>query len=154
MKTLMYAALLACCISTTWAANPTPESVKRYMQVTQTEAMLEQMLKQPIDFKTVVAQFEPDPAKQAAFLADTDQFLKQFDQHLDRAALLRGVEQAIADTFTQAEVDASIRFYETPEGQSILQKTPLFTQKMLGSIMPAMNQAMIQTLKDLSQKGK
>lgn len=152
MKTLMYAVVLACSIGTTWAATPTPESIKRYMQVTQTEALMQQMLQQPIDFKTVVAQFEPDPAKQQAFLADTDEFLRLFDQHIDRQKLLRHMEQAISTTFNQAEIDASIRFYESPEGQAILSKTPAFSQQMLQGMMPILNEAMLKTMQQMSAK--
>lgn len=152
MKILMCAALLACSVSSAWGASPSPESIKRYMQVTQTEALIQQMLQQPIDFKTVVAQFEPDPAKQQAFLADTDEFLRLFDQHIDRQKLLRHVEQAISTTFNQAEIDASIRFYETPEGQAILSKTPTFTQNMLQGMMPILNEAMLNTMQQMSAK--
>ena len=152
MKTLMYAMILACSISTTWAAPPTPESIKRYMEVTQTDALMRQMLKQPIDFKSAVAQFEPDPAKQQAFLADTDLFLQRFEKNLDSQKLLLSIERVIANTFDQAEIDASIRFYETPEGQSILAKTPKLTQGMLESVMPVLNEALIKTMKQMPKK--
>jgi hypothetical protein len=38
--------------------------------------------------------------------------------------------KATQETYTQAEVDAAIKFYKTPEGAAYLAKTPQLMQKM------------------------
>ncbi len=153
MKTLMCAALLiTSSISSAWATTPTPESIKRYMIATQTDALMEQTLKQPIDFKAMVAEFEPDPTKQQAFLDSTDLFYQRLNQKIDRQKMIASVEQAVSTTFTQTEIDAAIRFYESSEGQSTLKKMPEFMQKLMQGMMPVLSQAMTQTFTELAEQ--
>jgi hypothetical protein len=59
------------------------------------------------------------------------------------------------ETYDQTEIDGLIAFYETPVGQSLIQKQPVVAQKMAMVMVPYYQQAMpkimdaaLQTVKD------
>ena len=149
---LFSALLLTVCFGTVHAATPTPESVQRYMVVTKTEQLLDQTLKQPIDYSGFITEVEPDPIKRQALLGSTAEFQQYFEALIDRQQLMLLMQQSVASTFTQAEIDAAIAFYETDEGQSMLVKTPDFMHKVMQGLMPILGQAITDTLEKIKQQ--
>lgn len=75
------------------------------------------------------------------------------EQEIFRATLLKMVnsealEQAVldsyAETFTQAELEAMIEYYEKPEARSATEKQEAFTAKIYPEIIKMLDQAIIR----------
>lgn len=142
--------LISISSSYVWAAVPTDASVDQYIQVTQTEALLDAALKQPLPLDQMAEQMGLDNAqKKEKFQTFMKTFSQRLDQNIDRPALISSIRQLIQTSLTQEEVDASITFYLTPIGQSLLQKTPKMAQDMSLIMMPALQKAMASTLTEL-----
>lgn len=149
-KSLYLAMLISISSSYVWAAVPTDASVDQYIQVTQTEALLDAALKQPLPLDQMAEQMGLDNAqKKEKFQTFMKTFSQRLDQNIDRPALISSIRQLIQTSLTQEEVDASITFYLTPIGQSLLQKTPKMAQDMSLIMMPALQKAMTSTLTEL-----
>ena len=138
MKRLTLALLCLAACASSHATPARPDTVKRYIVLTHAEAMMTQTLNQPTDLQPLIAQFEPDPEKQQAIRAASEEILKRFRSRQDPHKLAGLLEQAVAQVFNEEELQAASRFYTTPEGQSMLKKTPEFVQQLMRSVMPVL----------------
>ena len=133
---LTFIAIAACSAAT--AAPPSDKSLNRWMEVQHIERdflknltnMAEaqnRLLMQP-----VIASYPPElqPQLQAA----SDRYMnKVFTAYLTpqrRDKLMKEIKKVAKDEFTQQEIDAMIAFYETPIGQSIMEKNSAFIKKL------------------------
>jgi putative periplasmic protein len=139
---LTFIAIAACSAAT--AAPPSDKSLNRWMEVqhierdflknltNMTEAQNRQLM-QPI-----ISSYPPElqPQLQAA----SDRYAnKVFTAYLTpqrRDKLMKEIKKVAKDEFTQQEIDAMIAFYETPVGQSIMEKNSSFLKK-LANIEPS-----------------
>lgn len=133
---LTFIAIAACSAAT--ATPPSDKSLNRWMEVQHIERdflknltnMAEaqnRLLMQP-----VIASYPPElqPQLQAA----SDRYMnKVFTAYLTpqrRDKLMKEIKKVAKDEFTQQEIDAMIAFYETPIGQSIMEKNSAFIKKL------------------------
>ena len=133
---LTFIAIAACSAAT--AVPPSDKSLNRWMEVQHIERdflknltnMAEaqnRLLMQP-----VIASYPPElqPQLQAA----SDRYMnKVFTAYLTpqrRDKLMKEIKKVAKDEFTQQEIDAMIPFYETPVGQSIMEKNSAFIKKL------------------------
>lgn len=72
------------------------------------------------------------PAEQRAWL--TDQMTSMFEEVLDTA--MAEVRDDVADSFTTAELEAAVAFYDTPMGRSIARKDLEMSAVMQEAMMP------------------
>ncbi|RZJ47039.1 MAG: DUF2059 domain-containing protein [Brevundimonas sp.] len=72
------------------------------------------------------------PADQRAWL--TDQMTSMFEEALSAAIV--EIRDDVADTFTTAELEAAVAFYDTPMGRSIARKDLEMSAAMQQAMMP------------------
>lgn len=134
------------CISTGLFASPAKlSSVKELMQVSQIEYLLRQSLTElapyydkqaeQIILNATGTQTLNDQAKQAAI--QLSQLLKDSSsQIITNPKTQQVIEDIYLKTYTEEELQASIKFLKTPEGQSITRKNA----KMMGELSTYMMQ--------------
>ncbi len=120
--------------------KPTTASIEQLMKITQSEKMMDaikmqshgiwkQIVQEMIDQKQI------DPKKRE----EMDQFLsrlepkfnKIMDEQMSWEKLKPAMVQVYQDSFTQKEIDDQIAFYNTPSGQSMIQKMPVVIQRSM-----------------------
>ena len=133
---LTFIAIAACSAAT--AAPPSDKSLNRWMEVQHIERdflknltnMAEaqnRLLMQP-----VIASYPPElqPQLQAASDRYMNKVFKAYFTPQLRNKLMKEIKKVAKDEFTQQEIDAMIAFYETPIGQSIMEKNSAFIKKL------------------------
>ena len=107
------------------------DMIRELLETSQTEALLQEVLPDVLQHqKAMLSEVLPDvpdevwdlalEEAEAAFRESIDAFLEQtipiYDAYL-----------------TEAEVEALLEFYHTPEGRSVVQKLPLISQEAMGA---------------------
>lgn|GEM_PF-563035 len=115
-------------------------SIEQLMTITQSEKMMDtvktqshtlwkQMIQQMIDQKQINPQRQDD---MALFLNKLEpKFVTIMDQNMSWDKLKPLLIQIYQDSFTQKEIDDQIAFYNTPSGQSMIQKMPIVMQRSM-----------------------
>lgn len=130
LRTLFIPAVfIASIVAAPALAETKSEAAQRYMQAFDQTAMLRDGVKQ------MAAQL---PANQRA------KFTETINKTLSGPELERITLDLLLKRFNQPELSALADFYETAEGQSIIDKMPLF----MADLMPIMQQKMIQALQN------
>ena len=133
---LTFIAIAACSAAT--ASPPSDKSLNRWMEVqhierdflknltNMTEAQNRQLM-QP-----VIASYPPElqPQLQAASDRYINKMITAYFTPQRRNKLITEIKKIARDEFTQQEIDAMIAFYETPVGQSIVEKNSTFIKKL------------------------
>lgn len=123
------------------AASPHAlELARRYVEVTRMERnmhlivdqMLPAMLKQMLAQRSTLPQGEQDRIRVAVTEATTEASGPFFRKYLER------VVPAIAATYTEAELEHAIKYYESPLAQSMLDKAPVVTQQVQSVVIGLM----------------
>ncbi|OGV56381.1 MAG: hypothetical protein A2017_12605 [Lentisphaerae bacterium GWF2_44_16] len=65
-----------------------------------------------------------------------------YKKYLTWETVKNDMTKAYSETFTQEEIQAMIKFYSTPAGQSIVKKQPQLTQKIMLLTMASMQKHM------------
>lgn len=161
IRTTLIALLLTATASGSFAAPPSAESIERLLAITKTEALVEST---SADFDAYLRQAMLDAMPGQATAAQK----KVMDDFVPRmAALMREeftwarlkpeVIRIYQESLDQAEVDGLLAFYETPVGQStinkmplIMQRTMVLTQEQMRQLMPKINQLMQDSMKNLA----
>ena len=129
---LTFVAIAACSAAT--AAPPSDKSLNRWMEIQQLERDFPNMaeaqnrqLMQPI-----ISSYPPElqPQLQAASDRYMNKVFKAYFTPQLRNKLMKEIKKVAKDEFTQQEIDAMIAFYETPVGQSIVEKNSTFIKKL------------------------
>ncbi|SAI74725.1 Uncharacterized protein conserved in bacteria [Bordetella ansorpii] len=138
-----------------YAAQASDASVRKLMEVTQVQAQANQIVQQMS--ASINANLQQRLAQQT-LTADqrkqTQKILSDFSQQLTALvaqevtgpAYMQDVANVYRETFTQAEIDSLIAFYQTPTGRLVIEKMPVVSQKTAALTM--------QRLPQLQQKAQ
>ena len=134
-------------------AAATPESIEKLMQVMQVQTQLDAIYAQTLPAMQNMMR------QQMSHQAGGEEAAKLYDQVMPKVnAIIReefswtklrpGFAQVYNETFTQAEVDGLITFYQTPIGKALVQKTPQLAQRSMMMMQQRVPQLMqrIQTI--------
>lgn len=145
---------------TAHAAPPSDASIAALLSVTKSDKMLEtmyanmeQMIRQSMQQasmgKTLTAE-----QKRVMELAPA-RIAKLMREEITWASMEPAIVKVYRDSFDQAEVDGLIAFYQSPVGQSFVNKMPLVMQRsmeasqaQLQAFMPKLQQAMADVMKE------
>ncbi len=122
-----------------YAAPATPTTIQEFQRASQMDKLLTQSIEQskPVFMELAnnkvkeyskVSRLNTAQQRAAAEIAELiyQQNLIQFQQ----LNFKQNIETIFKDTFSEEELRAAINFYQSPEGQSILDKTPIMMQKI------------------------
>lgn len=153
MKHIATLILLFCTSLAAQAAPPTLESIERLMAVSQADKMAEGVRAQIRGSMKLVTdqmlQGQPViPAEQRALDNFSNKVSSMMNEELSVDKLRPIYVVMYRETFTQEEVDGMIAFYQSPIGQSMLNKMPRAMQginnelnRRMGPVMERMKQA-------------
>ncbi len=152
MRLYLFAIVLSlCCSQSAQAAGPTPESVERLLELTdsqktvatlqqQVSGMMKPMFDQMIGARELNAeQRRRAEAFAAAYQAKAMPLLLE-EMSWERMKALS--VQIYSQTFTQEEIDGLIAFYDSPAGRAFVVKLPLVLQQSMASTQQRMGQMM------------
>ena len=149
---------------------PSTESAKKLMQVMRVEEQIQTL----INAKNIAGEVASRAGQGGFSLPEVDeselteeqrQIRRRIEQVMAQSGVILG--QTVADSldadkiteayvtavqthYTQSEVNALIAFYDTPTGQSILDKQPQVTQDFLKAALPTVGNKNEQGQQDLS----
>jgi|ERR1700724_1225856 hypothetical protein len=148
--------LIAACTASYAAENPPSDvSVKKLLEVSQTQKVLDTMMAQMDGFmkqaiqqatqgQPLSPQLKKDIEKRQAEMMS---ILKEMlDWHKLEPMYIRVYEK----TFTQPEVDNLIAMYQSPGGQALLNKMPIVLQNTMNEMQPIM-QPIMQRIQRMQQ---
>lgn len=121
-----------------YAAQASDASVRKLMDVTQVQAQANQIVQQMS--ASINANLQQRLAQQtlsADQRKQTQKILSDFSQQLTALvaqevtgpAYMQDVADVYRETFSQAEIDSLIAFYQTPTGRLVIEKMPVVAQK-------------------------
>ena len=136
-----------------FAAPPTPAQVERLLQVMDAQKMADQIIPAMMQqTRQSLEQYFPadaDPADRAR----ADHLVAGQEASLREMLAWKNLQpiytRVYTDTLSAEEVTAMTRFYESPEGRSVMQKLPLIMQRSMVEMQPLLQssmQKMMQTL--------
>jgi hypothetical protein len=139
-----------------WAAEPTAESVEKLMEVTKTEALVEQMYG---NFETAmragmqqaVAGQRLTDKQQAIINEAPREFAAVLREELSWAKIKPLYVGIYRESFTQEEIDGMLAFYATPVGRATIEKMPqVMTRSM--QLMQVMAAPMAGKMREVMQR--
>ena len=149
------AACLALCTASALAAPPSDADIERLLKASRAESMLNAILPQMEALQQ--QQFEQLTAGKplsAEQKAEVDRIQSRTNEIVRTSLAWEQMRPLYIDvykkTFTSEEVKAMAKFYESPAGKSLLDKTPLLMQ----NLMQAIQQKMIPMLEALQTELK
>ena len=152
---LFTATCLALCTLTAFAAPPSDADIERLLKASRAESMLNAILPQMESLQQ--QQFEQLTAGKplsAEQKAEVDRIQSRTNEIVRTSLAWEQMRPLYIDvykkTFTSEEVKAMAKFYESPAGKSLLDKTPLLMQ----NLMLAIQQKMIPMLEALQAELK
>ena len=133
---LTFVAIAACSAAT--AAPPSDKSLNRWMEVQHIERDFLKNLTKMAEaqnrqlMQPIISSYPPElqPQLQAASDRYMNKVFKAYFTPQLRNKLMKEIKKVAKDEFTQQEIDAMIAFYETPVGQSIVEKNSAFIKKL------------------------
>jgi len=154
-STLLVLAVLTFCLSTQ-AAPPSDQSVNQLLQLTKVDRQMDSVLAQmegamkaslqrltkgrPLSADEQ-ATLDQQQAKMAAILKEELSWDKVKDQYV----------QAYREMFSQEEIDGLMAFYQTPVGQSLMNKQPELTNRTMAILQQRMAPVM-QRIQKMSEE--
>lgn len=132
------------------AAEPTDADIEKLLQVSRAQSMLtavvpQMEVMQRQQFDQLMAGKELTPEQRA----EADRLLAKTNEIMRKALSWEEMRPLYVDvykkTFTREDVRAITKFYESPAGRSLLDKTPALMQNLMG----AMQQKMTPLLEEL-----
>ena len=155
LQKLLFGACLALCASTAFAAPPSDADIERLLKASRAESMLNAILPQMEALQR--QQFDQLTAGKplsAEQKAEVDRIQSRTNEIVRASLAWEEMRPLYVDvykkTFTSEEVKAMAKFYESPAGKSLLDKTPLLMQ----NLMLAIQQKMIPMLEALQAELK
>ena len=155
LQKLLFGACLALCASTAFAAPPSDADIERLLKASRAESMLNAILPQMEALQR--QQFDQLTAGKplsAEQKAEVDRIQSRTNEIVRTSLAWEEMRPLYVDvykkTFTSEEVKAMAKFYESPAGKSLLEKTPALMQ----NLMLAIQQKMIPMLEALQAELK
>ena len=155
LQKLLVGASLALCAASAFAAPPSDADIERLLKVSRAESMLNAILPQMEALQR--QQFDQLTAGKplsAEQKAEVDRIQSRTNEIVRASLAWEEMRPLYVDvykkTFTSEEVKAMAKFYESPAGKSLLDKTPLLMQ----NLMLAIQQKMIPMLEALQAELK
>ena len=152
---LLAGACLALCAATAFAAPPSDADIERLLKASRAESMLNAILPQMETLQR--QQFEQLTAGKplsAEQKAEVDRIQSRTNEIVRTSLAWEQMRplyiEVYKKTFTSDEVKAMAKFYESPAGKSLLEKTPILMQ----NLMLAIQQKMIPMLEALQAELK
>ncbi len=143
-----------------FAAPPSAAQVERLLQVMDAQKMADQMIPAMMQqSRAMLAQSLPadttpaDRARAERLVASQEASLREMLAWKNLQPIYLRV---YTDTLSAEEVTAMTRFYESPEGRSVMQKLPQIMQRSMVEMQPLVQQSMqkmMQTLEAEMAKG-
>ena len=155
LQRLLAGACLGLCAATAFAAPPSDADIERLLKASRAESMLNAILPQMEALQR--QQFDQLTAGKplsAEQKAEVDRIQSRTNQIVRTSLAWEQMRPLYIDvykqTFTSDEVKAMAKFYESPAGKSLLDKTPVLMQ----NLMLAIQQKMIPMLEALQTELK
>ena len=155
LQKLLVGACLALCAASAFAAPPSDADIERLLKASRAESMLNAILPQMEALQR--QQFDQLTAGKplsAEQKAEVDRIQSRTNEIVRTSLAWEEMRPLYVDvykkTFTSEEVKAMAKFYESPAGKSLLDKTPLLMQ----NLMLAIQQKMIPMLEALQAELK
>ena len=142
MKRLIAAFLLGLALAGPASAGPPDTArIEHLLEVMEANKIVDQML--PMLAQQTRAMLEQQLDRQKAGPAQRERMQRLLEsQEADMRKLLTWEKlkpayvRVYADTLSAAEIDAMTRFYESPEGRSVMQKMPQILQRTMVEMQP------------------
>jgi len=152
---LLALVLLALAAFAAQAEPPSDADVNRLLAASRAQTMLDSMLPQleqmqRQQFEQLNAERQLSPAQQAQLQKIQDRTRQTFSQALSWSQMRPMYVDLYKRTFSREDVIAMAEFYESPAGQSLLDKTPLLMRNVMGAIQQKMAPLMADLQKDLN----
>ena len=155
LQKLLVGASLALCAASAFAAPPSDADIERLLKASRAESMLNAILPQMEALQR--QQFDQLTAGKPLSVeqnAEVDRIQSRTNEIVRASLAWEEMRPLYVDvykkTFTSEEVKAMAKFYESPAGKSLLDKTPLLMQ----NLMLAIQQKMIPMLEALQAELK
>ena len=155
LQKLLFGACLALCAASAFAAPPSDADIERLLKASRAESMLNAILPQMEALQR--QQFDQLTAGKplsAEQKAEVDRIQSRTNEIVRASLAWEEMRPLYVDvykkTFTSEEVKAMAKFYESPAGKSLLEKTPALMQ----NLMLAIQQKMIPMLEALQAELK
>lgn len=164
------ALLLSISLSTVQAAVPTEASVKKLMKVTNVDGIIKSMPKQGaavVDevmmgmvLRQNVKQLSDAQRQQLNAVSKkyVQKLITKVDTPATQQALINNFIKITQKHYTQAEVDAQIKFYGSAVGQSIIKKQPIlmheFTEIAVPTVLKSTQSNMKKLIPELEKEVK
>ena len=148
---------------TAYAAPATSEQIAQLMKITDVEKITQDSFKQlkpmfqeqaDISVKSYLKKDKLNVQEQQIANEFADKIYQYALASADLKNLQPLIEKVYLDVFTSEEIQAQINFYSSPEGQSILKKMPLLTQKMIEITNSQLQQSMTSAETEFSDINK
>lgn len=155
-RLLVAASLMLASIAPAWAAPATDADVNRLLAASRAQNMLDAMLPQMEAMQAQqfaeIAQKQPLTPEQKAGLQRIQQRTSQtLRQALAWSQMRPMYVDLYKQSFSKEDVLAMAEFYESPAGQSLLDKTPALMQNLMVAIQQKMTPLMADLQKDLEK---
>jgi len=149
-------ALLAGFAVVAHAEPPSDADVNRLLAASRAQTMLDSMLPQleqmqRDQFAQIAKERALTPAQQVQLQKVQERTRQTLTQALSWSQMRPMYVDLYKRTFSREDVIAMAEFYESPAGQSLLDKTPLLMRNVMGAIQQKMTPLMAGLQKDLEQ---
>ena len=155
LQKLLFGACLALCASTAFAAPPSDADIERLLKASRAESMLGAILPQMEAMQQ--QQFQQLTAGKdltAEQKAEVERIQSRTNEIVRKSLAWEEMRPLYVDvyrkTFTSEEVKAIAKFYESPAGKNLLDKTPALMQ----NLMLAIQQKIVPMLDELQAELK
>ncbi len=156
---LLAAACLALCAATALAAPPTDADIERLLKASRAESMLNAILPQMEEMQR--QQFEQITSGKdlsAEQKAEVERIQSRTNQIVRKALSWNEMRPLYIDvykqTFSSEDVKAMAKFYESPAGKNLLDKTPALMQNLMGAIQKKIIPMMEELQTELKESTK
>ena len=156
MKKLLTVIILGLAVmsSTVQAAPPSSAQIERLLQVMEAQKIVDQMIPAMMQQSRMMVEqnlaksdtSEADKARANQVMASQEASLRAM---LSWTNLKPVYLRVYSDTLSAEEVLAMTRFYESPEGRSVMQKMPQILQRTMVELQPLAQSAMEKMMAEL-----
>ncbi|NDK39730.1 DUF2059 domain-containing protein [Pseudoxanthomonas gei] len=159
LSRLLAATLLALCTATALAAPPTDADIERLLKASRAESMLIAIQPQMQEMqRQQFAQITAGKQLTAEQKADVDRIQARTTEIVRKTLSWQEMRPLYIDvykkTFTSQDVKAIAKFYESPAGRSLLDKTPALMQNLMAAIQQKVVPMMEELQTELKESTK
>lgn len=159
MKRLILASFLAVATSfaSAQAAPPTQQQVEKLLDAMEAQKVVDQMI--PAMMQQAGGMVDQMLATESATTADRERaqgLMKSQEQHLREMLAWNNLKpiyiKVYTDTLSDKEVLAMTRFYQSPEGRSVMQKLPQIMQRSMVEMQPLLESSIQKMTQDIQKE--